>query len=220
MHRCRGNRLMRDEWGTGGGQGQALGSPAKLLQQLQQLQNQQQQQQQRPRRVAQAPLFVNGGVASEEEGEEGRGGDGWLTSAQANAQMSASAVTTVRSRGHDCALQRLRLCAPAVTTAAKLQLEASQLVSENEVLQEQLDTLLSKVDVLQNQNGAMKAMLLQACHSSGIAADIHQLNASLQLHRPPPVADEQAITVAAALLGFNNGQVLPACLLAHVFSLV
>lgn len=56
--------------------------------------------------------------------------------------------------------------------AAKLQLEASQLVSENEVLQEQLDTLLSKVDVLQNQNGAMKAMLLQACHSSGIAVSV------------------------------------------------
>lgn len=90
----RGSRGRRKQPGpaVGGGRGQgqqALGSPAKLLQQLLQSQQQQLQQLQRPRRVAQAPLFMRSGVASEdeEEGEGGRGGDGWLTSAQANAQM-------------------------------------------------------------------------------------------------------------------------------------
>ncbi|KXZ49417.1 hypothetical protein GPECTOR_21g643 [Gonium pectorale] len=92
-------------------------------------------------------------------------------------------------------------------TLLKLRAEAESLSRDNGLLSGQLETILGAVDGLQQRNGRMKQMLLEACRAKGIQADLDLLNVSLQHHRPPAGSEAAAASVAARVLALNGGDV-------------
>lgn len=65
--------------------------------------------------------------------------------------------------------------------------EAERLAAENGAMQSHLELLVRHLDGMQQENQAMKTMLLQMCNANGINADMQQLNQTIAMHQPAQV---------------------------------